>query len=143
MAFLPVTQCLHKLGEVCTQFQEKNSHTFCYAWCLVLGPIYILHSSRHVHNLMKSQLYANLSSKGCLVLPLLVTEFKGLCMQFDEKQLCTLVAYSMDSKPYIKPVKGCLILPSLVQLGLYTILGKASYTLIRLTNMLLPFCTQF
>ena len=31
-------------------------------------------------------------SEGCLVLPTSVAEFNGLCMQFEEKQLCTLVA---------------------------------------------------
>ena len=41
---------------------------------------------------MKSQLYTNLGSEGHLVLPLSVAEFDGLCMQLEEKQLCTLVA---------------------------------------------------
>ena len=40
--------------------------------------------------------------------------------------------HSMDSKPYVKLAKGCLTLPS--QRGLYTILGKTSYTLVRLTK---------
>ena len=55
---------------------------------------YIGHSStRHVHNLMKSQLYTYLGSVGGLVLlPLSVVEFDRLCTQFKEKQLCTLVA---------------------------------------------------
>ena len=57
-----LTTCsLHKLGEVCTQFQEKKSYTFYHA---VLGATYIGHSStRHAHNLMKSQLYTYLGSK--------------------------------------------------------------------------------
>ena len=43
-------------GEVCTQFQEKPAMHFA-----TLGAIYIGHSStRHVHNLMKSQLYTYL-----------------------------------------------------------------------------------
>ena len=51
-----------------------------------LGAIYIGHSSmRYVHNLMKSQLYTYLGSKGRLVLPLSVAEFDGLCTQFQEK----------------------------------------------------------
>ena len=46
----------------------------------------------------------------------------------------------MDSQPYVQLAKGCLILFDTafkgyrVQRGLYTILGKTSYTLIRLTN---------
>ena len=82
--------CLHKVGKVCTQFQEKNSYTFYLA---MLGATYISHSLRRVHNLMKSQLYAYLSSEGCLALPLSVAEFDGICTQLEEKQLCTLVAY--------------------------------------------------
>ena len=58
--------CLHKLGEVCTQLQEKTAIHFA-----TLGATYIGHSStRRVHNLMKSQLYTYLSSEGHLVLPL-------------------------------------------------------------------------
>ena len=60
----------------------------------MLGAIYIGHSStRHVHNLMKkkSQLYTYFGSEGRLVLPLFVAEIDGLCTQFEEKQLCTLV----------------------------------------------------
>ena len=45
----------------------------------MLGAIYIGHSSmRHVHDLMKSQLYTYLGSEGGLVLPLSVAEFNGL-----------------------------------------------------------------
>jgi len=81
--------CLCKSGEVCTQFQE-NSYTFYLA---TLGAIYIGHSSmRHVHTLMKSQLYTYLGSEGRLVQPLMVAELDRLCTQFEEKQLCTLVA---------------------------------------------------
>ena len=47
---------LHKSGEVCTQFQEKTAIHFA-----TLGAIYS--STRHVHNLMKSQLYTYLSSE--------------------------------------------------------------------------------
>ena len=80
--------CLHKSSEVCTQFQEKIAIHFA-----TLGAIYIGHTSmRHVHNLMKSQLYTYLSSEEGLVLPLSVAEFGGLCTQFKDKQLCTLVA---------------------------------------------------
>ena len=86
----PSYQFLHKLGEVCTQFQEKTAIHFS-----TLGAIYIVHSSmRHVHNLMKSHLYTYLSSEGrlALVLPSSVAESDGLCTQFEEKQLCILVA---------------------------------------------------
>ena len=41
---------------------------------------------RHVHDLMKSQLYTYLGSEGGLVLPLSVAEFDGLWMQFEEKK---------------------------------------------------------
>jgi len=52
--------CLHKSDEVCTQIQEKTAIHFA-----TLGAIYIGHTSmRHVHNLMKSQLYTYLSSEG-------------------------------------------------------------------------------
>jgi len=69
--------CLHKSGGVCTQFQGKtNRYTFYIA---TLGATYIGHSStRHVHNLMKSQLCTYLSSKGHLVLPLSVAEFDSI-----------------------------------------------------------------
>ena len=47
--------CLHRSGEVCTQFQE-NSYIL---YLVTLGATHISHSSmRHVHNLMKRQLYA-------------------------------------------------------------------------------------
>ena len=69
--------CLHKSGEVCTQFKEKNRYTLYLA---TLGATYISHSSmRHVQDLIKSQLYTYLSSKGRLVLPLSVVEFGWLC----------------------------------------------------------------
>ena len=42
--------------------------------------------------MMKSQLYTYLGSEGRLVLPLSAAEFDGLCTQFEEKQLGTLVA---------------------------------------------------
>jgi len=46
------------------------------------------------------------------VLPLLVVEFYKVCT---EKQLYIHFRYlSMDSKPYVEQVKGCLILPSSV-----------------------------
>ena len=35
--------CVHKSGEVCAQFQEKNSYTFYLA---TLGATYILHWSQ-------------------------------------------------------------------------------------------------
>ena len=51
----------------------------------MLGVTYIGHSSmRHVHNLMKSQLYTYLGSEGRLVLPLSVAQFNMLCTQFEE-----------------------------------------------------------
>ena len=87
----PSYQFLHKLGEVCTpEFQEKTAIHFS-----TLGAIYIVHSStRHVHKLMKSHLYTYLSSERhlALVLPSSVAESDGLCTQFEEKQLCILVA---------------------------------------------------
>ena len=79
--------CLHKSGKVCTQFQEKTAIHFA-----TLGAIDRYSSTRHAHNLMKSQLYTYLGRDGRLVLPLSVAEFDGLCTQCEEKQLCTLVA---------------------------------------------------
>ena len=103
----------------------------------MLGAIYIGHSSmRHVHNLMKSQLYTYLGSEGGLVLPLSVAEFNGLWMQFEEKQLCTLVAWyglqtlCQTSERMLNPA----FIDYRVQQGLYTILGKSSYTVIRFTK---------
>ena len=52
-----------------------------------LGAIYIYigHSTmKHVHNLMKSQLYTYLGSEGRLALPLSVAEFDGLCTEFEK-----------------------------------------------------------
>ena len=44
--------CLHKSDELCTQLQKKAAIHFA-----TFGAIYIGHSStRHIHNLMKSQL---------------------------------------------------------------------------------------
>jgi len=58
----------------------------------MLGATYIGHSSmRHVHNLMKSQLYTYLGSEGHLILPLSVAEFDGYARN-SRKNLCTLVA---------------------------------------------------
>ena len=44
---------------------------------------------------LKTQLctYMYLGSEGRLILPLSVAKFDGLCMQFEEKQLCTLVSW--------------------------------------------------
>ena len=47
-------------------------------------------------------------TEGCLVLPLSVAEFDGLCTQFEEKQLATY--FSMDFKLYVKLAKGCITL---------------------------------
>ena len=103
----------------------------------MLGAIYIGHSSmRHVHNLMKSQLYTYLGSEGDLVLPLSVAEFNGLWMQFEEKQLRTFVAWyglqtlCQTSERTLNPA----FIDYRVQRGLYTILGKSSYTVIRFTK---------
>ena len=80
----------HRLDKVCTQIPGKSSYPFYLA---TLGATYIHHSStRHVHNLMKSQLYTYLCSEGCLVLLLSVA---GLCAHFEGKKnyrRCTLVA---------------------------------------------------
>ena len=48
-------------------------------------------STRHVHNLIKSQLYTYLASKGRLVLSFSVAEFDVLCMEFKEKHFGSLV----------------------------------------------------
>ena len=81
-----------------------------------LGAPYFIHGSRHVNNLRKSQWYTYLASEKHLVLPLLDAEVDKVCMQFEEK-LCTLVA-QYEPKPYVKLyvklVKRCLILASLV-----------------------------
>ena len=65
-----------------------NSREKTAIYFATLGAIYIGHSpTRHVHNLMKSQLQTYRGSEGHLVLPLSVAEFGRLCMQFE-----TLVA---------------------------------------------------
>ena len=60
----------------------------------MLGAIYIGDSStRHIHNLMKTQLYTYPVAKDAwYCLGTSVAEFDGLCMEFKEKQLYTLVA---------------------------------------------------
>ena len=92
VAFLPISTCpvFINLARSVHNSRKEDSYTFHLA---TLGATYIRHSStRHVHNLMKSQLYTYLSSERRLVLPLSVAEFDRLCTQFEKKQLCTLVA---------------------------------------------------
>ena len=96
--------CPHKSGEVCTQFQLY----------ILLRLVQSTSVTVQRANLMKSQLYTYLGSEGLVVLPLSVTEFEGLCTQFEEKQLCTLVAQYGLQTLYVKLAKGCLIPPSSV-----------------------------
>ena len=77
---------------------------------------------------MKSQLYACLGNDGRLVPPLSVAQFDRLCMRFEEKQLCTLVAYyglqtlrQTSEKMLVSAFIGYR-----VQRDLYTILGETS-----------------
>ena len=76
--------CLHRLGKVCTQFQEKTAmNTFS-----MLSATYNSHSStRHVHNLRKSQLYTYLVNEKPLVLPLWVTEVHSYSIL--QEETCT------------------------------------------------------
>jgi len=134
VAFLPVSQHVlsSQIGRSLYTISGKNSYIFCLA---MLSATYISHcsSTRHVQNLMKSQLYTYLVSEGHLVLPLSVAQFDRVCTQFEEKSHA-LWQLSMDSKPYIKLAKGCLNTAFFGHRVLYTILGKTSYTLIRLTK---------
>ena len=68
---------------------------------------------------------------GCLVLPLLVAKFDGLCTQLEEKQLCTLVAqYGLQTLHQTSErMLDTAFIGYGVERGLYTILGKTSYTI--------------
>ena len=137
----------YKTYETCLRFrlvgQSRKKIAIHFA---TLGGIYIGHSStRHVHNLMKRQLYTYLSSEGRLVMPLLVAEFDGLCMQFEEKQLYTLVA-QYGPQTLHQTRKGCLITPSspsslteFKEVSTYS--RKNSYKTYE--TCLRRFCTQF
>jgi len=81
--------CLHKSGEVCTQFQEKTAIHFA-----TLGATYIGHSStRHVHNSMKSQLYTYLGIvKNAWYSAFIGCRVRWAIYAIRGKQLCTLIA---------------------------------------------------
>ena len=93
MAFLPVPQ--HRIVFINRARSAHNSREKqLYIFLATLVATYIGQCSTWlVQNLMKTQLYTYLGSEGLLVLPLSVAEFDGLCTQFEEKQLCTSVAY--------------------------------------------------
>ena len=121
--------CLHKLGEVCTQFQEKNSYTFCYAWC-------------NLHRSQFNKVCTQFNEKPVLHLPrkqrTLGTAFIGCRVRWamqaiQGKTTMHLVAlYGLQtlcqtSERMLDPAS----IGYRVQLGLYTILGKTSYTPIK------------
>jgi len=121
----------------------KNSYT-CTFYLGTLGATCIGHNStRHVHNLMKSQLYTYLGRR------MLGTAFVGCRGWWAMHAIRGKSTTCMHSGSLVwapnSPVnlgKECLILPDTafisyrVQLGLYTvsILGNTNYTLIRLWN---------
>ena len=114
--------CLHKSDEVCTQFHEKNSHTFYLA---MLGATYICHSSmRQAHNLMKILTSVAKDAWYCLYRLQSLTSYAHNL----RKTNYALRHLSMNSKPYVKlALKRMLDTAFIsygVRRGLYKVLWK-------------------
>ena len=131
---------LHKSGEVCTQFQKKSSYAFGYTWC-------------NLHWSQLNKVCAQFDVIPVVHLPLqrrmLGTGFIGQsstgCARNLRKNNYALGQLCMYSKPYVKLAKGMLDSAYIgyeVQRGLYTILGKNSYTLTQLARTSLCFFTN-
>ena len=130
-----IMYCFHKLGEVCTQFKEKNSYKFYLA---TLGATYMVTVQWRMYTIWwKSSCTLTSVAKDAWYCLYRLQSLTGYPSN-SRKNNYAFWYLSMDSKPYVKLAEGCLILPSSlnyrVQRGLYKIPGKTSYTLITLVK---------
>ena len=125
--------CLHKSAEVCTQFQEKKQ--LYILLCLVQSTSVTVQWGMYTIWWKASCTLISVAKEAWYCLYLLQSSM-GYGCNSRQKKLCTLVAWyglqtlSQTSERMLNPA----FIDYGVQQGLYTILGKSSYTLIRFTK---------